>query len=81
MASKARLINFLSEERYAVLSARYAAFHEAMNDPAQPVVRVYDPLVPNHLRELLLVREVSAELQQKKQDSLKPAAAKAVNVN
>nr|BAM18703.1 unknown unsecreted protein [Papilio xuthus] len=78
MATKARLINYLSEERYAVLSARFAAFHETMNDPAQPVVRVYDTLAPRHLRELQLVREVSAELQQKKlYDTEK---AKAANV-
>ncbi|XP_014364905.2 uncharacterized protein LOC106716000 [Papilio machaon] len=75
MATKSRLINFLSEERYSVLSARYAAFHEAMNEPTRPVVRVYDPLGSRHLCELQLVRKVSAELQQKKQEDMKKAKA------
>ncbi|XP_014370368.2 uncharacterized protein LOC106720286 [Papilio machaon] len=81
MATKERMINFVSEAQYQALVARYVAFVDAMGDPAQPVVRVNERLSPRHLQELQLVREISEELQKKKHDDMKKAAAKAANIN
>lgn len=69
-----RFVNYISEAHYKELSARFAAFHDSLGDPARPVVRVYGSRTTQQLQELQLVRDISTELQKRKQENMEKAA-------
>ncbi|CAH2056140.1 unnamed protein product, partial [Iphiclides podalirius] len=48
-----------------------------MGDASKEVVMLFDPLSKKHLEELELIREVTKELQKKKNEDLKKASAQA----
>lgn len=64
----------VSDERYTAIMARYGKFQASMSDSSLGVVRVFDPLPQKLMDELNLIREVSKDLQQKKQDDINKAA-------
>ncbi|KOB71649.1 putative prophage CP4-6 integrase [Operophtera brumata] len=64
----------VSDERYKIITARYAKFQESMSDDNLEPVKVFDPLSQKHVDELHLIREVSKELQKKKEEDINKAA-------
>lgn len=64
----------ISDERYRIITARYAKFQETMNDDNLEPVKVFDPLRQKQIDELDLIREVSKELQKKKEEDINKAA-------
>ncbi|CAK1592905.1 unnamed protein product [Parnassius mnemosyne] len=71
--------NDIEKTRFDIITSRYEKFLENMTDPQKEVVRVFDPLPKKNLEELELIREVTKELQQKKNDDMEKAAAQATN--
>ncbi|XP_049883950.1 uncharacterized protein LOC126379285 [Pectinophora gossypiella] len=64
----------VSKERYDIILGRYKLFSAALNDPNKEPVTVFDPLGKKQLEELELIREVSRELQAKKEEDMRKAA-------
>ncbi|CAF4957139.1 unnamed protein product [Pieris macdunnoughi] len=58
------------EERYNILMSRYDEFVEGMGNPDIAPVKVFDALSQKQNEELLLIREISAYLQKKKDDDI-----------
>ncbi|CAG4949025.1 unnamed protein product [Parnassius apollo] len=73
------MFNNIEKSRYDLITSRYDKFLENMADPQKEVVRVFDPLPKKNLEELELIREVTKELQKKKDDDMKKASAQATN--
>ncbi|KAJ0182983.1 hypothetical protein K1T71_000959 [Dendrolimus kikuchii] len=64
----------VSPERYRIISERYERFVEHLDDPRYEPVKVFDPLSEKHLKEIELIREVSKNLQAKKEEDVAKAA-------
>lgn len=64
----------VSDERYRIIASRYSDFVSAMSDVHLNVVKVFDPLTKKQMDELELIREVSRDLQKKKEDDINKAA-------
>lgn len=64
----------ISRERNEIINSRYKNFVNCSSDPNTTPVRVFDDLPPKHIEELNLIRELSVQLQKKKDDDLKKAA-------
>ncbi|XP_052749088.1 uncharacterized protein LOC113518681 [Galleria mellonella] len=62
------------KERYDVLKSRYDEFLDAMNDANRDPVKVFDPFPATYTKQLELIREISRDLQQKKDEDVKKAA-------
>ncbi|XP_072948647.1 uncharacterized protein [Epargyreus clarus] len=64
----------ISKDRYDIISARYINYIKNLDDPNTEPVTVFDPLSAKQIQELELIREVSKDLQMKKEDYVKKAA-------
>ncbi|XP_059057258.1 DNA-directed RNA polymerase III subunit RPC7-like [Achroia grisella] len=62
------------KERYELLKARYLSFLDAMDDVTKEPVRVFDPLPESYTKQIDLIRELSQELQEKKEEEIRKAA-------
>ncbi|XP_073965282.1 uncharacterized protein [Choristoneura fumiferana] len=60
-------------DRFRIIRSRYEAFVSNLSDPDSEVVKVFDTLSPKSQEELLLIREVSRELQEKKDEDMRKA--------
>ncbi|CAH4036080.1 unnamed protein product [Pieris brassicae] len=60
----------VSEERYKILMSRYHEFVEGMGHPDKIPVKVFDALSQKQNEELLLIRDISAYLQKKKDNDI-----------
>ncbi|XP_047038804.1 uncharacterized protein LOC124643770 [Helicoverpa zea] len=61
-------------EQFERMSRNYELFQETCNDLTKEPVRVYSPLTKKSMDELYLNREVSKDLQKKKEEDMKKAA-------
>ncbi|XP_030030014.2 uncharacterized protein LOC115447178 [Manduca sexta] len=64
----------ISQEKYERIMQRYTKFLEAVDNPDKDPVSPYDPLSKKMLDELELIREVSKQLQIKKDEDISKAA-------
>ncbi|KAJ2943350.1 hypothetical protein O0L34_g12157 [Tuta absoluta] len=77
MNSAAKIYSQVSQERYEIIQERYSKYMEALNDVTKDPVKVFDPLGKKQMDELTMIREISKELQFKKDEDMKRAAAAA----
>ncbi|XP_075988742.1 uncharacterized protein LOC142984798 [Anticarsia gemmatalis] len=64
----------ISKERFNQLKANYSEFLERLTVPDKEPVRVFGPLPKQAVEDIYLIREVSADLQNKKNEDMKKAA-------
>ncbi|XP_023936972.1 uncharacterized protein LOC112045123 [Bicyclus anynana] len=61
----------ITKERYDILMDRYKVFQDTIHmDDVEPI-KVFEPMTPKIIEEILLIREVSMELQKKKEEDMK----------
>ncbi|XP_034828222.1 uncharacterized protein [Maniola hyperantus] len=65
----------ISEERYNALNARYEEFLKVVDSKTVDPIKVFEPLSPKQIEEIMLIREVSKELQRKKEEDMKKMKA------
>ncbi|KAM3955677.1 uncharacterized protein ACR2FA_010395 [Aphomia sociella] len=64
----------LPKTEFDIVFNQYLKFISIINDPTTEPVKVFKPLSPKHNEELELIREVSKELQEKKDEEVKRLA-------
>ncbi|CAG9576961.1 unnamed protein product [Danaus chrysippus] len=64
----------ISEEKYNLLCNRFEEYMAHIDDQNVVPINIFDPLSPKINEELQLIREVSKNLQKKKEDDMKKAA-------
>lgn len=61
-------------ERYDILCQRYEKFTESLDDGNTKPVKLFDALNEKQLQELVLIRDVSLDLQKKRDEDIRKAA-------
>ncbi|XP_039752370.1 uncharacterized protein LOC120628189 [Pararge aegeria] len=61
----------ISRERYDDLMNRYEEFQKTVDSKTLDPIKVFPPLAPKLVEEIMLIRGVSVELQKKKDEDMK----------
>lgn len=69
----------IPEDEYNALKARHAEFLKHVASHTIESIKVYGPLSPKQVEEVRLVREISKELQRKKEEEIKKAVRRAIS--
>ncbi|KAL0858825.1 hypothetical protein ABMA27_011285 [Loxostege sticticalis] len=69
------VFNQTEEETYRIIEKRYSDFISVLSDPSKEPISVFDPLKPKLFEELNMIREVSKELQIKKDEDIRKSQA------
>ncbi|OWR47883.1 uncharacterized protein LOC116776558 [Danaus plexippus] len=64
----------ITEEKYNLICNRFKEYMAHIDDLNIEPIKIFDPLSPKQNEELELIREVSKDLQKKKEEDVKKAA-------